>query len=84
MSANNKKLAYLAFALYFISGVICMLVGSSMSSLVELYGRPLEKIVLFIGAFATGRTLSVYMIGKLAKKDPMKVLFAGTALLMVY
>ena len=84
MSANNKKLAYLAFALYFISGVVCMLIGSSMSSLVELYGRPLEKIVLFIGAFATGRTLSVYMIGKLAKKDPMKVLFAGTVLLMVY
>lgn len=84
MSANNKKLAYLAFALYFISGVICMLIGSSMSSLVELYGRPLEKIVLFIGAFATGRTLSVYMIGNLAKKDPMKVLFVGTALLMLY
>lgn len=84
MSANNKKLAYLAFALYFISGVVCMLIGSSMSSLVELYGRPLEKIVLFIGAFATGRTLSVYMIGKLAKKDPMKVLFVGTVLLLVY
>ena len=63
MSSNHKKLAYLAFALYFLSGVVCMLIGSTMSSLVELYSQPLEKIVLFIGAFATGRTLSVYMIG---------------------
>ena len=84
MSSNNKKLAYLAFALYFISGVVCMMIGSAMSSLVEMYGQPLEKIVLFIGAFATGRTLSVYMIGKWARKDPMMVLFLGTCLLMVY
>ena len=84
MSSNHKKLAYLAFALYFLSGVVCMLIGSTMSSLVELYSQPLEKIVLFIGAFATGRTLSVYMIGKWARKDPMMVLFLGTCLLMVY
>ena len=45
MSSNNKKLAYLAFTLYFISGVVCMMIGSAMSSLVEMYGQPLEKII---------------------------------------
>ena len=84
MSLNNRKLAYLAYALYFLSGVVCMFVGSTMSMLVERYGYPLEKIVLFIGAFATGRTLSVYLIGILTRKDPMKVLIMGTCLLMLY
>ena len=84
MSSNNKKLAYLAFAMYFITGVICMLIGSSMSSLVEMYGRPIEKIVLFTGAFAIGRTLSVYLIGKAARKQPLKVLFVCTCMIMAY
>ena len=84
MSQNNRKLAYLAFALYLLSGVVCMFVGSTMTMLVDRYGYPLEKIVLFIGAFATGRTLSVYTMGILTRKDPMKVLFRGTCLLMLY
>ena len=78
MDRNRKKLAYLAFAMHFITGVICMLVGSSMSLLVDFFQKPVEKVVLLGSAFSLGRTLTVYFVGKLTEKyDPLKILFGG-------
>ncbi|MBQ2659114.1 MAG: MFS transporter [Erysipelotrichaceae bacterium] len=79
------RLAYLAFGMYFLTGIICMMVGAEMSGLVSLYARPVESVVLIGSAFAIGRTLSAYLIGKAAERyGPMKVLFAGTLCVLLY
>lgn len=81
----HKQYAFLAFAMYFITGVICMMLGSAMTSLTDLYRRPVEQIVLIGSAFALGRMVSVVIIGKLAeKKDPLKILFLGVCFVLVY
>jgi len=82
---NSWKLNYLAYAMYFITGVVCMQVGSNMSGMIELYQKPVETIALITSAFAAGRTLSVSIIGKLSeRKDPLKILFIGTIFVLMY
>ena len=41
-----KMVAFLAFALYFLTGAACIVVGSSLSHLVKMYGIALDKVVL--------------------------------------
>ncbi len=85
MDTNKKKLAYLAFAMHFITGVVCMLIGSSMSLLVELYQKPVEEVVLLGSAFSLGRTLTVYLVGKLSEKyNPLKILFGGVCGILAF
>lgn len=85
MKRNQRMLAFLAFAMYFLTGAVCMLVGSSLPQLVELYGLDLNKVVLLGSAFALGRFATVYQTGRLVEKiGPIKVLAIGTALIALY
>lgn len=85
MSKNDKLLACLAYGMYFVAGVVCMLLGSSMTNLTLLYNKPVEKIVLIGSAFALGRVFSAYLLGKLTEKiDVLKILFAGLCFFIVY
>lgn len=71
--------------MYFITGVICMMIGAQMSSLVEHYQRPVESVVLIVSAFALGRALTAYPIGRLTERfGPLKVLFIGTIAILSY
>ncbi len=82
---NRARLTYLAFAMYFITGVICMMIGAEMSGLVEHYQRPVESVVLIISAFAMGRAVSAYPIGRLCERyGPLKILFIGTIAILSY
>lgn len=85
MQRNYKLIAFLAFAMYFLTGAACILVGSSLPHLVEMYGMKLNQVVLLGSAYAMGRVLTVYMTGRLVEKSgPMKVLAGGTALIAVF
>ena len=82
---NRARLTYLAFAMYFITGVICMMIGAEMSGLTQLYHRPVESVVLIISAFALGRAVFAYPIGRLTERyGPLKVLFFGTVAILLY
>ena len=55
MQKNQKLIALLAFAMYFLTGAACIVVGSSLPHLVKLYGMELDKVVLLGSAYALGR-----------------------------
>ena len=62
-----KMVAFLAFALYFLTGAACIVVGSSLSHLVKMYGIALDKVVLLGSAYALGRVLTVYFTGRMVE-----------------
>lgn len=85
MKSNHKIIAFLAFALYFLTGAACLLVGSSLPHLVKLYGMPLDKVVLLGSAYAVGRVLAAYQAGKLVEQlGPIKVLTGGVLLIAAF
>lgn len=85
MQKNYKLIAFLAFAMYFLTGAACIVVGSSLPHLVKMYDMQLDKIVLFGSAYALGRVSTVYVTGRMVEKfGPMKVLAYGTILIAAF
>lgn len=85
MQRNYKLIAFLAFAMYFLTGAACIVVGSSLPHLVKMYGMELNQVVLLGSAYAMGRVLTVYMTGRLVEKSgSMRVLAGGTALIAAF
>lgn len=85
MQKNKKLIAFLAFAMYFLTGAACIVVGSSLPHLVKMYNMQLDKVVLLGSAYALGRVLTVYTTGRLVEKlGPIKVLAIGVTLLAVF
>lgn len=81
MQRNKIMVASLAFAMYFLTGGACVLVGSSLPQLVQMYDRPLEQVTLLGSAYAFGRLLTVYGTGRLVERlGPLKVLMGGVVL----
>lgn len=79
MNRNQKIMAFLAFAMYFLTGAACLVVGSSLPHLVKLYNKQMDQVVLLGSAFALGRVITVYITGRLVEKlGAMKVLVFGT------
>ncbi|OUQ67029.1 MFS transporter [Eubacterium sp. An11] len=85
MKNRNKLLGFLAFAMYFLTGASCVVVGSSLPQLVDMYGIGLDKVALLGSAYALGRVLTVYITGRMVEKiGPLKVLAIGAALTGAY
>lgn len=85
MQRNQKLIAFLAFAMYFLTGAACIVVGSSLPHLVKLYGIELDKVVLLGSAYALGRLSTVYITGRMVEKfGPMKVLAGGVLMVAVF
>ena len=85
MQKNNRLIAFLAFGMYFITGAICFLVGSSLTQLVELYGKGMDTVVLMGSSFAIGRVVTVGITGKMVeKKGPKVVLTYGIIFISAY
>lgn len=82
MQRNYKLIAFLAFAMYFLTGAACIVVGSSLPHLVKMYDMKLNQVVLLGSSYALGRVLTVYITGRLVEKlGPMKVLAGGVTLI---
>lgn len=85
MQKNHKLMAFLAFAMYFLTGAACIVVGSSLPHLVKMYQMKLDRVVLLGSAYALGRVLTVYGTGRLVERQgPLKVLAAGVALIAIF
>lgn len=85
MQRNKRLLAFLAFAMYFLTGAACIVVGSGLPHLVKMYDMKLDQVVLLGSAYAFGRVLTVYTTGRLVEKlGPIKVLAAGVMLMAVF
>lgn len=85
MQKNKKLIAFLAFAMYFLTGAACIVVGSSLPHLVKMYDMQLDHVVLLGSAYALGRVLTVYTTGRLVEKlGPIKVLAIGVTLLGMF
>ena len=82
---NSRRIAFLAFAMYFLTGAACIVVGSSLPHLVEMYQMDLDSIVLYSSAFALGRVSTVYISGHIVEKTgPLKVLAIGVILIITF
>lgn len=82
---NRIRLIFLIFGMYFLTGVVCMVLGTSLSSLSELYRTPVQKTVLLGTWFAIGRVSTVYVTSKFVEKyGPLKVLFIGVLSICLY
>lgn len=82
MKKNHILIAFLGFAMYFLTGAACLVVGSSLPHLVKLYQMQLAQVVLLGSSYALGRVLTVYGTGRLVEKlGPIKVLAIGVVLL---
>lgn len=85
MQKNNRLIAFLAFGMYFITGAACVVVGSGLPHLVEMYGMDLDKVVLLGSAYAIGRVATAYFTGRMVEKfGPLKVLAAGVLLVSAF
>lgn len=85
MQKNKKLIAFLAFAMYFLTGAACIVVGSSLPHLVKMYDMQLDQVVLLGSAYALGRVLTVYTTGRLVERlGPIKVLAIGVTLLGIF
>ena len=85
MRKDHKLIAFLAFAMYFLTGAACIVVGSSLTHLVKLYQLQLDKVVLLGSAFALGRVLTVYVTGQMVEKlGPARVLAGGCILIAAF
>lgn len=85
MQKNQKRIAFLAFAMYFLTGAACIVVGSGLPHLVKLYHMQLDKVVLLGSAYALGRVLTVYITGRMVERfGPMKVLAGGVLMVAAF
>lgn len=85
MQKNYRLIAFLAFAMYFLTGTAGIVVGSSLPHLVKMYGAELDKVVLLGSAYAFGRVLTVYVTGRLVESiGPLKVLAGGVILIAMF
>ncbi|MEA4820775.1 MAG: MFS transporter [Erysipelotrichales bacterium] len=85
MKKNTKIISFLAFSLYFLTGAACLVVGSSLPQLVEMYNLTMDKVVLLSSSYALGRVSTVYLTGRMVEKiGPIKVLTVGIILISIF
>lgn len=74
-----------AFMLYLLTGVSCLMVGSSLPQLMEHFHAELVAVTSLVSAFAAGRIATVFFTGLLTEKlGPRRMVGAGLVLLIVY
>ena len=81
MKKNNGLITFLSFGLYFLYGAAALLVGSSLTQLIGVYGKPMDAVVLLGSAFAIGRVSTVAFSGRLVEKIGSKAVYGISVLL---
>ena len=80
MRKNSSLITILAFGLYFLVGAGALLVGSSLTQLIGVYGRTMDAVVLLGSSFAIGRVSTVGLTGRLVEKIGAKAVYAISVL----
>lgn len=81
MRKNSSLITILAFGLYFLVGAGALLVGSSLTQLIGVYGRTMDAVVLLGSSFAIGRVSTVGLTGRLVEKIGAKAVYAISVLM---
>lgn len=81
MRKNSTLITILAFGLYFLVGAGALLVGSSLTQLIGVYGRTMDAVVLLGSSFAIGRVSTVGLTGRLVEKIGAKAVYAISVLM---
>jgi len=81
MRKNNALITFLSFGLYFLYGAAALLVGSSLTQLIGVYGKPMDAVVLLGSAFAIGRVSTVAFTGRLVEKVGAKAVYGLSVIL---
>ena len=81
MQRNNRLITFLAFGLYFMLGASALIVGSSLTHLMEVYGKEMDVVVLLGSSYALGRVSTVGLSGRLVEKVGPKAMYV-VAILM--
>ncbi len=85
MDQNKKRIAMIAFAMYFLTGASVIVVGCSLPHLMQRYGLDVSYVVMLGSSFALGRVCTAYLLGKLVqKKGPKFVLGVGVSCLTLF
>ena len=76
---------FVAFALYFLTGAACIVVGSGLSHFADKFSTDIKTIVILGSLYSLGRVSTVYLTGKLVEKiGPLKVTIMGIFLMGLY
>lgn len=81
MRKNSTLITILAFGLYFLVGAAALLVGSSLTQLIGVYGKTMDAVVLLGSSFAIGRVSTVGLTGRLVEKIGAKAVYAISVLM---
>ena len=85
MKTTHKLAAFLCFAMYFLTGAACVILGSSVPQLSQAYGFTVGKVAMLGTAYALGRIATVLISGHLVEKlGALKVLFGGVLLIAIF
>lgn len=73
MTKQRNIAAFVAYAMYLLTGAGCVVVGSSIPSLMKHFDKSLPAIAVLASAFAIGRVATVFPVGALTEKFGAKV-----------
>ncbi|GKX31790.1 MFS transporter [Vallitalea longa] len=65
--------AITVFAMYLLTGATCVVIGSSIPSLMQQYSKSLSAISVLASAFAIGRVATVFIVGAFTEKFGAKL-----------
>ena len=82
---HYRAAAFEALALYLLTGAACILVGSSMTHLMDHFGVSLAQVAAIQSAYALGRMSTVFLTGWITERFGVRTsLLLGTALLLAF
>lgn len=85
MNKQRNIAAFVAYAMYLLTGTACVVVGSSIPSLMKHYDKSLPAIAVLASAFAIGRVATVFPVGVLIEKFGAKIgISFGVILFLVF
>lgn len=73
MKKQRNIAAFVAYAMYLLTGAACVAVGSSIPSLMAHFGKSLPAIAVLASAFAIGRVAMVFPVGIFTEKFGAKI-----------
>ena len=77
---HYRAAAFEALALYLLTGAACILVGSSMTHLMDHFGVSLAQVAAIQSAYALGRMSTVFLTGWITERFGVRTsLLLGTA-----
>ncbi|PHV69535.1 hypothetical protein CS063_15270 [Sporanaerobium hydrogeniformans] len=73
MNRRRNIAAFVAYAMYLLTGAACVVIGSSIPQLMTHFNKDLPTIAILASAFAIGRVATVFPVGVMTEKVGVKI-----------